>query len=235
MNLNDVDALSFDCYGTLIDWESGLAEQLGKIAPDLDDETRLTTYADIEAELERDQPTTPYREIVLQAALAFGEAVGIAVTPELAEEIGASVGDWPAFADSAEALAQLQPRYKLIILSNIDNQSFAGSNRQLGVEFDAVLTAEDIGSYKPSPRNFEALLAHVDAMGIPRHRLVHVAQSLFHDHVPAKDAGLTTVWINRRHNRPGTGATPEAAPVQPDWEFPSMAAFAEAALAERPT
>ncbi len=120
-------------------------------------------------------------------------------------------------------------RYRLIILSNVDRASFAASNQRLGVAFTSILTAQDIGSYKPSARNFEALLAERDRLGIPQGRLLHVAQSLFHDHVPARAAGLPTVWINRRHARPGWGATPQPpAPVTPDWEFPSMAAFADA-------
>lgn len=113
----------------------------------------------------------------------------------------------------------------------MDRASFAGSGRRLGVSFASVLTAQDIGSYKPSPRNFEALAAEASRLGVGQGRLLHVAQSLFHDHVPARKAGLPTVWINRRHDRPGWGATPPA-DVTPDWEFPSMAAFAGAAAAQ---
>lgn len=232
MKLSDYQSLSFDCYGTLIDWEAGLAEQLGKIAPEIDDEARLTTYSEIEERLEREHPTTPYAGIVTAAAHEFGNATNHEVPEALAVEIGGSVGSWPAFPDSAEALASLQRTHKLIILSNVDRASFRGSNDQLGVTFDAILTAEDIGSYKPNPRNFEALLAKIEEMGIPREKHLHVAQSLFHDHVPAKEIGLPTVWINRRHDRPGFGATPEAAPVTPDWAFPTMAEFAAAVASE---
>ncbi len=237
MNLTDFDALSFDCYGTLIDWEDGLKGGLMKVAalapgaPDLD--TLLETYGVEESRIEREQPGLRYPEVIAQAVIAAGKAHNIAVPERLAAEIGRSVPEWRAFPDSADALARLKQRYKLIILSNVDRTSFAGSNARLGVEFDAILTAEDIGSYKPDPRNFDALLAKVDEMGIPRERLLHVAQSLFHDHVPAKAAGLTTVWIDRRGGTPGAGATPipEGA-VEPDWTFPSMAAFADAVEAE---
>ncbi len=152
---------------------------------------------------------------------------------ELAEEIGGSVPEWPAFPDSVEALRRLKRRYRLIILSNVDRKSLAGSTRRLGIEFDAVLTAEDIGSYKPDPRNFEALLAKIEEMGIAQDRLLHVAQSLFHDHVPAKAAGLATAWIDRRAGKPGAGATPipENAP-EPDWRFTSLAEFADAVEGE---
>ncbi len=148
----------------------------------------------------------------------------MAVSDEDAAALGSSVADWPAFPDSADALARLKRHYRLVILSNIDRAGFAASNRRLGVEFDTVLTAQDIGSYKPNPANFDALLAKIDGFGIPRRRLLHVAQSLFHDHVPAKAKGLPTVWINRRQDQQGWGATPPpAAGVQPDAEFPSIA------------
>jgi 2-haloacid dehalogenase len=237
MKLTDFDALSFDCYGTLIDWEHGLREGLQKVAalqspsPDVDD--LLESYGDAEAEVERTNPGMLYPQVIAESVVRAGNAHGIAVPLELGLEIGASVPDWPTFPDSAEALARLSQRYKLIILSNVDRASFAGSNERLGVTFDAVLTAEDIGSYKPDPRNFQALLEQMQGMGIAQDKLLHVAQSLFHDHVPAKAAGLSTVWIDRRGNRPGYGATPipEDA-IQPDWAFPSMAAFADAIEAE---
>ena len=233
MKLTDFDALSFDCYGTLIDWETGLRSGLARVAslspggPDAD--ALLETYGEIEARTEREHPAMRYPEIIARSVSTTGTAHGIAVTDALAAEIGASVPDWPAFPDSVEALQRLKQRYKLIILSNVDRESFAGSNRRLGVEFDAVLTAEDIGSYKPNPRNFGALLAKVDEMGIAEDRLLHVAQSLFHDHVPAKTAGLATVWIDRRAGKPGGGATPIPADApEPDWRFTSMVDFAGA-------
>jgi 2-haloalkanoic acid dehalogenase type II len=233
MNLNDFDALSFDCYGTLINWESGLRAGLRKIAAlstspfDLD--ILLETYGACEAEAERSQPGLLYPEVIARSAIAAGAIHGIAVPEPLAAEIGGSVPDWPAFPDSAQALARLKQRYKLIILSNVDRESFAASNTRLNVSFDSILTAQDIGSYKPSPANFDALLAKLREMSIPRDRLLHVAQSLFHDHVPAKAIGLPTVWIDRRSDKPGTGATPTpGSSVQPDWTFTSMDAFADA-------
>lgn len=232
MKLTDFDALSFDCYGTLIDWESGLRQALEPLRAlgdaSLTIETVLETYATAEPETERDHPSMRYPDVVARSATATAAALGIEVPDDLAAAIGASVPEWPAFADSAEALARLQQRYKLIILSNVDRTSFAASNAKLRVTFDAILTAEDIGSYKPDARNFAALLNHTGDMGIRPERLLQVAQSLFHDHVPAKAAGLTTVWIDRRHDQEGFGATPPATGVQPDWTFPSMAAFAAA-------
>jgi 2-haloalkanoic acid dehalogenase type II len=162
----------------------------------------------------------------------LGENLGAEVTGDDAARLARSVPDWPAFPDSHDALAALGRRFKLIVLSNVDRASFAGSNARLGVEFTSVITAQDVGSYKPSPRNFDALASEAARLGIRPGGLLHVAQSLFHDHVPAKRAGLSTVWIHRRHDRGGWGATPQPpAPVWPDWEFLSMAAFA-AAVAE---
>jgi len=232
MNLTEFDALSFDCYGTLIDWETGLRQGLAKVAALSDSrlttETLLETYGEAEAATERDEPGLIYPEVIARSVTAAGAAHGIEVPAELAVEIGASVPAWPAFPDSGEALARLKERYRLVILSNVDRASFAGSNDRLGIPFDLVLTAEEIGSYKPDPRNFEALLARVREMGIEPGRLLHVAQSLYHDHVPAKAAGLATVWIDRRHGQEGFGATPPpAAGVEPDWTFTSMAAFAD--------
>lgn len=234
MTLRDFDALSFDCYGTLIDWEAGLAAALRRWAAghayDATDEVLLAAYSGHEADAEAAHPGDRYPLILARALRGLGEELGVPVDDAEADAFGSSVPDWPAFADSAEALARLAQHYKLIILSNVDRTSFAASNRRLGVTFTSILTAEDIGSYKPSPRNFDALKAEAARLGIADGRLLHVAQSLFHDHVPAKAAGLPTVWIDRRHARAGWGATPApAAPVVPDWEFPSMAALADAA------
>ena len=238
MDFADFDALSFDCYGTLIDWEVGMAAVLGPWARaqglELTDEDLLAAYSAREARAEADHPAEPYPLILARSLRDLGHELGAQVTEQDMERLATSVPAWPAFPDSAQALSALARRYQLIILSNVDRASFAASNRRLQVTFTSILTAEDIGSYKPSPRNFEALLAEVTRLGIPRDRLLHVAQSLFHDHVPAKQFGLPTVWINRRHDRPGWGATPEPpAGVTPDWEFPSMQAFAQAATAPR--
>jgi len=235
VEITDFEAISFDCYGTLIDWEAGLAAVLGPWARSrgvtLDDEALLAAYAGHEEREEAEDPAAPYPDILARSLTALGRDLGAEVTGQDAQRLGRSVPDWPAFADSPAALAALGTRYKLIILSNVDRDSFAASQRRLGVSFDSVLTAQDIGSYKPSPRNFDALLAEAGRLGVGEGRLLHAAQSLYHDHVPAQRAGLTTAWINRRHDRPGWGATP-APPVDvtPDWEFPSMAAFAAAAV-----
>jgi 2-haloacid dehalogenase len=220
VRFTDYQALSFDCYGTLINWEAGIAAVLSPWAKSrgltLNDEQLLTAYSTCEATAEAEHPADPYPGSDQDAAA-----------------LATSVPDWPAFADSHDALEALSQHFKLIILSNVDRASFAASNTRLGVEFTSILTAQDIGSYKPSPRNFTALIQEARRLGIGDGKLLHVAQSLFHDHVPAQQAGLPTVWINRRHDRPGWGATPAPpADVSPDAEFPSMAAFAAAVQAE---
>jgi 2-haloacid dehalogenase len=236
MKLSDFEALSFDCYGTLIDWEAGISAVLVPWARehglDLAGEALLERYASAEALEEVRTPAARYPEILGAAMRRLGGGLGIDVSAAESERLATSVPAWPAFPDSPGALAALAARYKLVILSNVDRRSFAGSNARLGVTFDAIVTAEDVGSYKPSPRNFEALLKAVRGLGVEDGRLLHVAQSLFHDHVPARSLGLPTAWIDRRGQRTGWGATPPPEiPVKPDWTFPSMAAFAGACLA----
>jgi 2-haloacid dehalogenase len=233
MKLSDFEALSFDCYGTLIDWEIGIAVVLRRWASErrleIDDEALLAAFSEHEAAAEAEYPTALYPDILARTMRAMGDEVGAEVSDADADTLASSVPDWPAFPDSHDALAALGERFRLIILSNVDRRSFAASNERLGVRFTSILTAEDIGSYKPSVRNFDALVAEARRLGIPDGKLLHVAQSLFHDHVPAKRAGLATVWIDRRRSRPGWGATPPPnVDVQPDWTFASMAEFAAA-------
>ena len=233
MKLTDFEALSFDCYGTLIDWEAGLSAVLVPWARDrgltLTAEELLAQYADVEAAVEAEHPGLLYPDVLARSMQLLGAKLGAEVTGEDAARLAGSVPDWPAFPDSRDALLALGKRFDLIILSNVDRASFAGSGTRLGVTFAGVITAQDVGSYKPARANFDALAAEAGRLGIGPGGLLHVAQSLFHDHVPAKQAGLPTAWINRRHDRPGWGATPQPpAPVTPDWEFPSMAAFAAA-------
>jgi 2-haloalkanoic acid dehalogenase type II len=234
--ITDHGALSFDVYGTLIDWETGIAtalrpwvERHGLGVPD---ETLVGMFGAVETGVEREQPATRYPEILAEVHRRISSRLGVEVDEDAAAAFGASVGDWPAFPDSAAALARLAERYRLIVLSNVDRASFARSAERLGVAFDLVLTAEDIGSYKPDPANFTALIEAAADIGIERIRLLHVAESLYHDHEPAAAFGLDSVWIHRRHDRDGHGAThPPSGEVTPTWRFESMAAFADAALA----
>ncbi|WP_394614424.1 haloacid dehalogenase type II [Lentzea sp. JNUCC 0626] len=233
MDLTTFKALSFDCYGTLIDWESGIAAVLSPWARSaglaVSDEELLLEYGRAESAMQASTPGALYPEVLAAAFRRTGEALGADVSDEWAARLGASVPDWPAFPDSAEALARLASRYQLIILSNVHRAGFAGSNRQLHGEFAAIVTAEDVGAYKPAENHFRALDTTLESLGVARSELLHVAQSLFHDHVPAKREGLRSVWINRRHDRPGWGATPEpSGEFSYDLEFGSMGEFADA-------
>jgi 2-haloacid dehalogenase len=233
LDLTAYKALSFDCYGTLIDWESGIAAVLAPWAREqgleLRDEELLLAYADNEADVERDNPSKLYPDVLALAFHRTGETLGVDVSDAWARRLADSVPDWPAFPDSADALARLAGRYKLIILSNVHRAGFTASNERLRGDFAAIITAEDVGAYKPAENHFRALDATLPRLGLERSGLLHVAQSLFHDHVPAKREGLPSVWINRRHDRPGWGATPEPTDEWSfDLEFTSMGEFAEA-------
>lgn len=230
LDFTSFKAVSFDCYGTLIDWEAGISAVLGPWAGDArSDEELLLAYADHEAAVEREQPTALYPEVLAESFRRLGAQLGRPVSEEWAQRLADSVPEWPAFPDSPDALKRLAQHYQLIILSNVHRAGFAGSNRRLGGDFAAIITAEDVGGYKPGEKHFRALDETLPRLGVRRDQLLHAAQSLFHDHVPAKREGLPSVWINRRHDKPGWGATPEPSE---GWsyqaEFPSMGAFADA-------
>ena len=233
MRLGDFSALTFDCYGTLIDWETGILAALRPWTAahrvEADDEELLAAFGRAESRREAADPTAPYPRILAGVLEDLAEALGATVSGEEARAFGDSVKDWPVFPDSPEALAYLKRHYKLVIVSNVDRASFRHSNAKLGVTFEAVYTAQDIGSYKPDPRNFAFMLARLGEKGIARDRILHTAQSLFHDHVPAKAAGLACAWIDRRHEAQGWGATPPPpAEVRVDFQFPSLAAMVQA-------
>jgi 2-haloacid dehalogenase len=226
LNFDDFAVLTFDCYGTLIDWETGIWAALGPILGNhqmvLEQEPALQRYAALEAALEAG-PYLEYREVLRQVLAGLGEQLGFTPTATEVEYFSASVGDWPAFLDSAAALQALHQKYQLAILSNIDDDLFALSARRLQTTFDFVITAQQARSYKPSLNNFQLAFQRI---GQPPAKILHVAQSLFHDHVPAKALGLSTVWVNRRHDRPGSGATPPAT-AQPDLEVPDLQTLAK--------
>jgi 2-haloacid dehalogenase len=234
MDLTRFKALSFDCYGTLIDWETGISAVLRPWAREQGleqtDEALLLAYGDAEAAVEEEQPGLRYPEVIAAAFRRAGAALGAEVSDEWAARLGGSVPDWPPFPDSADALARLRRHYRLVILSNVHRDGFAGSNRHLKGDFAAIITAEDVGAYKPAEHHFRALEAALPGLGVQRSELLHVAQSLFHDHVPAKREGLPSVWINRRRERPGWGATPvPTGDFSYDLELGSMGELADAA------
>jgi 2-haloacid dehalogenase len=228
VNYAGFEALTFDCYGTLIDWETGLANAFRSVlrahGMDAADEDVIARYARYEAEAEAG-PYLRYRDVLATGLRGVAGELGVEPTAAEVEAFSRSVADWPAFPDSADALARLARRYRLGVVTNCDDDLFAASNRRLGVAFDWIVTAEQVGSYKPDERNFQVAF---ERLGLPRERILHVAQSLYHDHVTAKRLGLATVWIDRRRGREGSGATP-IADAAPDASFPDMASFAAAA------
>jgi 2-haloacid dehalogenase len=223
------DALTFDCYGTLIDWETGILSALRPVLErhgvSRDDDALLERFARHEAALEAG-PYRSYKAVLAGALSGIGTDLNFEPTDQEQAAFGVSVNDWPAFADSPAALKQLKQRFKLGVITNCDDDLFAASNQKLQTEFDWVITAQQAEGYKPRIENFEYAFARID---VPRERVLHVAQSLFHDHVPAKALGMTTVWIDRRQGREG-GATPPAAAV-PDMTFPDLQSFADRAAA----
>jgi len=222
------DALTFDCYGTLIDWEAGILAGLRPVVARRDlapsDDELLEVFAGFEAGAEAG-PYARYRDILGRCLREVATHYGFEPEGGEVAAFSDSVGEWPAFADSAAALALLHERFRLGVITNCDDDLFARSAVRLRTTFDWVVTAQSVGGYKPDERNFAVAFERI---GLPRERILHVAQSLFHDHVPAKRLGLSTVWIDRRHDRPGFGATPPAA-ATPDATFPDMASFAAAA------
>jgi 2-haloacid dehalogenase len=230
VNYAGFEALTFDCYGTLIDWETGLADAFRPVLRahrvEAGDEDVIGRYARYEAEAEAG-PYLSYRDVLAAGLRGVAAELGVEPTAAEVDAFSGSVADWPAFPDSAAALARLALRFRLGVITNCDDDLFAASNRKLGVTFEWIVTAQQVGSYKPDERNFHAAF---ERLGLPREKILHVAQSLYHDHVPAKRLGLSTVWINRRQGRQGSGATPVAA-AAPDAAFSDMASFAAAAVA----
>jgi 2-haloacid dehalogenase len=239
MKLSDFKALTFDCYGTLIDWETGLWNALQPLISaaqlDIGRDQALDAFGRFETEQELETPSLRYSTLLAVVHARMAKSWGFRAHADLHDRFGASVPDWPAFPDSAEALAYLKRHFKLVILSNVDRASFATSNKKLGVTFDAVYTAEDVGAYKPDARNFAYLLEHLEAdLGIGKSEILHTAQSLHHDHVPAERAGLARAWIDRRFGQQGTGATVMPAnPPKVDFHFKSLAELAEAHRKEK--
>lgn len=232
MLLTDFKALSFDCYGTLIDWESGMIQALSELTKRVGTLSRnqiLEAHARHESRQQLQTPAKRYREVLAIVYKRLAEEWGVGVTVDECEAYGDSVRDWPAFVDSPGALQYLKKYYKLIILSNVDNRTFSYSNQRLQVEFDAIYSAEDIGSYKPDDRNFSYLLEQIGALGLKKSDLLHTAESLFHDHVPANRHGIANCWIYRRHAHEGFGATMDPGTMPRfDFRFDSMADLVKA-------
>ena len=222
MQLTDFKALTFDCYGTLIDWETGILEGLrpltSRVERTLARDEILEAHGRHESSQQLVTPTLRYRDLLAIVYKRLAEEWRVPAPWEECRAYGESIGKWPAFADSAASLQYLGRFYRLVILSNVDNASFSESQRKLEVRFDAVYTAEDIGSYKPSLRNFDYMLGKLPGLGISKSEILHTAESMFHDHAPANQIGLASCWIYRRHDKQGFGATMNPG-TQPTYDF----------------
>jgi 2-haloacid dehalogenase len=229
LDFTHFEYLSFDCYGTLIDWETGILNAVRPVLQahrrNLSDGGILELYAAIEAQQEQGE-YRPYRDILQSVMTRMAARLGFSASEEESRAIVDSLPAWMPFPDSVSALKQLRERYKLAILSNVDDDLLAASMKRLEVAFDHAITAEQCRSYKPSLNNFRTAL---ERLGVAPDRVLHVAQSLFHDIVPAKELGLATVWVNRRAGKPGAGATPPAN-AEPHMQVPDLTALAEMAL-----
>jgi 2-haloacid dehalogenase len=229
MDFSRFSTITFDCYGTLIDWEAGILPALRAVLArhqqHLNDSAILELYGEFEAQAESGA-YRKYREVLQSVVRGFGERLGFNPSPDDMRTLSESVPDWPPFSDTVAALRRLEGRFSLAIISNIDDDLFAKTQKLLGVQFAAVITAEQARSYKPSARNFEMAL---ERLGIDRGQLLHAGQSIYHDVLPAQSLGIATVWVNRKSARPGIGAV-RSAEGKPDLEVSDLATLAAEAL-----
>jgi len=228
LDFSRFELLTFDCYGTLINWEDGILRCLHGILAahekDTDDATILQLYGDFEARAEQGEYRC-YREVLQSVVRQFGEQLGFVPTEQEVRSLPESLKEWMPWPDTVAALRQLQSHFRLAIISNVDDDLFAATQPQLGVEFNQIVTAQQAGAYKPSLKIFDLALSRV---GVPAHRILHVGQSLYHDVIPARSLGLATVWVNRPSVRTGVGAVKQAE-GHPDLEVSSLADLAACA------
>jgi 2-haloacid dehalogenase len=229
LDFDRFEILTFDCYGTLINWEAGILSALHRIlaahGKKMDDALLLNLYADFEM-LSEQGDFHPYRVVLESVVRRFGANLGFTPTAEEAASLPNSLPRWQPWPDTVAALRRLKTKFRLAILSNVDDDLFAATRPLLGVEFDEVITAQQAHAYKPSLKLFELALSRIHA---PAHRVLHVGQSIFHDVVPAQSLGLATVWVNRPSARPGVGAV-KAADAKPDLTVSSLEELAALAV-----
>ena len=224
LDLSRFDTLTFDCYGTLIDWETGILAALHRIlsahGKTIDDATLLKLYGDFE-QLSEEGEFHPYKEVLQSVVRRFGAELGFEPSDDEARSLPDSLASWNPWPDTVDSLQRLKKKVRLAIISNVDDNLFAATCPKLQVEFDEVITAQQARAYKPSLKIFELALSR---FGTPRNRILHIGQSIFHDVVPAQKLGLATVWVNRPSARAGVGAV-KAADAKADWEISSLSAL----------
>jgi 2-haloacid dehalogenase len=233
LDFNAFQVLSFDCYGTLIDWESGIFSALRPVLAahkcQISDADLLALYGELEAEAEIPDPAQGfrrYRKVLDAVVRGFGEKLGFIPTEAEAQSLPGSLENWRPFPDTVPALQRLKQRFRLAIISNVDDDLFAASARHLKVQFDWVVTAQQAGAYKPALPIFKLAQSRI---GVAPEHWLHVGQSIYHDVVPAQSLGLSTVWVNRQSPRAGIGAVKPAAGV-PDLELPDLRCLASRAV-----
>jgi 2-haloalkanoic acid dehalogenase type II len=230
--------LTFDCYGTLVDWEAGILGVLkpwagaARVAASSDE--LLSAFGEAESAAEQAMPKSVYREILRETMKGIAEQFGRNASPREQAALANSVGDWPVFEDTVESLRELKNWHKLMVVSNVDKISFSRTAPKLGVALDGLVTAEEAGAYKPDKKMFERALEVAADLGVKKEEIQHVAQSLYHDVVPAKAMGLTTIWVDRRDGKAG-GATPKpGGDAAPQLKVTSLRELVELERAERP-
>jgi 2-haloacid dehalogenase len=225
LDFSQYRVLSFDCYGTLIDWETGIFSALRPIlaahGKSISDAELLTLYSELESEGERGE-FHPYRQVLESVVCGFGDRLGFHPTQAQASSLPDSMADWRPFPDTVAALRQLKARYQLAIISNVDDDLFAATASCLEIAFDHVITAQQAGAYKPSAKIFNLAKQRI---GVASAQWLHAAQSVYHDVIPGRSMGIATVWVNRPSRRPGAGAA-KAAAGQPDLEVPDLQTLA---------
>jgi 2-haloacid dehalogenase len=229
LDFSRFEVLTFDCYGTLINWEDGILSCIRRILANhgkhADDATILKLYGDFEAGAEHVKYVS-YREVLQSVVRRFGKQFEFAPAEQEVHSLPDSLPQWKPWPDTVEALRNLQSRFRLAIISNVDEDLFANTKSQLGVEFYRVITAQQARAYKPSLKIFELALNRI---GVPSQRILHVGQSLYHDVLPAQSLGLATVRVNRPSARGGVGAV-KVATAKPDLEVRSVAELDACAL-----
>ena len=234
MQLSEFSALTFDCYGTLIDWERGMMDALGpwrqRTGVAVDENALLTAYGRQETVVQTENPTMLYRDVVAAVLGRMADEFDVPAKDDEMRAFGNAVGAWPPFPDSIEALAYLSQHFKLVAITNVDNQSFSRTHLLLGEPFHAVVTAEDVGSYKPAHKNFHYAFGKASELGVAREKILHVAQSLYHDIAPARALGLANVWVDRQTGH-GAGMTPPTN-AEPDLRVTTLAELAALHRAE---
>jgi len=230
LRFRDFDVITFDCYGTLIDWESGILSVLNPIlsahGKSLDNVELLEFYGESEAQAETG-PYRRYREVLQKVVEDYGKHLGFTPTREESNALANSIPGWRPWPDTVRALTQLQAVYRLAIISNIDDDLIAATQPQLEVALEQVITAQQARCYKPGLEIFRLAL---ERLGAAPERILHVGQSVYHDVLPAKSLGMGSVWVNRPSPRANLGAV-KPAEGKPDLTVPDLATLARMAAA----